>query len=310
MTDNPTCMLYSVYAVLGVCCTWCMLYLMYAALSVNSWWWHGEIERDDLTLCSCDDGRVVDEKERDGGWGWERYGGYERVWDIRSTTCLIGFRRPRIGVITRRIGTRTCRIGDGQLTHTQNSLSPSVSWWFPPSSMISLCLVLNSTITWEQEVKSSHSISPCHNHEITPSTAYTKYSIIPRSTDSRSQPVSHLSADVVLNSLHSHNYKLTNESSLSCRRVSLPPPPSIPPISLDHSLQVHLRSRSVTASQCISKLDRSRPPSASPRSLHLSLQVHLETCSITASQCISKLDQPWTPSVSLRSNSGCTEILG
>jgi len=26
-------------------------------------------------------------------------------------------------------------------------LSPSFSWWFPPSPVISLCLVLNSTIT-------------------------------------------------------------------------------------------------------------------------------------------------------------------
>ena len=40
---------------------------MYAVLGVNSRLWHGEIERDDLTLCSCDDGRVVDEKESDGG---------------------------------------------------------------------------------------------------------------------------------------------------------------------------------------------------------------------------------------------------
>jgi len=44
-----------------------MLYLVYAVLGVNSRLWHGEIERDDSTLCSCDDGRVVDEKERDGG---------------------------------------------------------------------------------------------------------------------------------------------------------------------------------------------------------------------------------------------------
>jgi len=44
-----------------------MLYLVYAVLGVNSRLWHGEIERDELTLCSCDDGRVVDEKERDGG---------------------------------------------------------------------------------------------------------------------------------------------------------------------------------------------------------------------------------------------------
>jgi len=36
-------------------------------------------------------------------------------------------RRPRIGVNTHRIATRTCRIGDGQLTPTRNSLSPSFS---------------------------------------------------------------------------------------------------------------------------------------------------------------------------------------
>ena len=29
-----------------------MLYLVSVVLSVNSWLWHGEIERDDLTLCS------------------------------------------------------------------------------------------------------------------------------------------------------------------------------------------------------------------------------------------------------------------
>jgi len=141
------CMLYLVYAVLGVCCTWCMLDSVNAALSVNSWSWHGEIERDDLTLCSCDDGRVVDEKERDGRWRWECYGGYERLWEIRGMSCLIGFRRPRVGVVTRQIGTRICHIGNDQLTRTWNFLSPSFSWWFPPSPLISLFLVLNSTIT-------------------------------------------------------------------------------------------------------------------------------------------------------------------
>jgi len=38
--------------VLSICCTRWMLYLVYAALSVNSWLWHGDIERDDLTSCS------------------------------------------------------------------------------------------------------------------------------------------------------------------------------------------------------------------------------------------------------------------
>jgi len=74
----------------GACCTWCMLNSVYSALSVNSSWWHGEMERDDLTLCSWDDGRVVEEKEGDGGWRWEWYREYRRIWEIRSTTCLIG----------------------------------------------------------------------------------------------------------------------------------------------------------------------------------------------------------------------------
>jgi len=34
------------------CCTQCMLYSVYAVLGVNSWSCHGEMERDDLTLCS------------------------------------------------------------------------------------------------------------------------------------------------------------------------------------------------------------------------------------------------------------------
>jgi len=127
-------MLHSAYAALGVCCTQCMLHSVYAALGVNSWWWHGEIERDDLTLCSCNEGRVVDEKERDGGWRSERYGGYERTWRIRGMGWLIGFRRPRISVVTRRIGTRTCRIGDGKLTRTQNSLKSQFLMMISPIS--------------------------------------------------------------------------------------------------------------------------------------------------------------------------------
>jgi len=42
---------------------------------------------------------------------------------------------------------------------------------------ISLFLVHNSTIIAEHKVKSFLSISPCHDHELTPSTAYTEYSI-------------------------------------------------------------------------------------------------------------------------------------
>jgi len=49
--------------------------------------------------------------------------------------------------------------------------STSFSSWSP----ISLFLVHNSTIIAEHKVKSSLSISPRHDHEFTPSTAYTEY---------------------------------------------------------------------------------------------------------------------------------------
>jgi len=63
------------------------------------------------------------------------------------------------------------------------------------------------------------------------------------------------------------------------------PPPSTLPISLDHGLQVHLDTRSIRASKCISKLARLRTPSVSLNSHYHDLQDR----TITASKCISKL---------------------
>ena len=130
------CMQYSGYAVHGVCCTRCQLMIM-TWRDREGW----------LTFVFCNHGKVVDEKERDGGWRWGRCGGYERIWEISGMTWLIGLRRPRIGVITCQIGTRTCHVGDGQLTRTRNSLSPIFSWWYASSLHISLLLVLNFTVT-------------------------------------------------------------------------------------------------------------------------------------------------------------------
>jgi hypothetical protein len=48
---------------------------------------------------------------------------------------------------------------------------------FSYSSPIALFLVHNSTIIVEPKVKSSLSISLCHNHELTVSTAFAKYSV-------------------------------------------------------------------------------------------------------------------------------------
>jgi len=54
---------------------------------------------------------------------------------------------------------------------------PLVITSFSSSSPIPLFLIHNSTIIAEHKVKSSLSISPCHVQELTPSTAYTEYSI-------------------------------------------------------------------------------------------------------------------------------------
>lgn len=120
----------------------------------------------------------------------------------------------------------------------------------------------------------------CHNHELTKSTAHTKYSIFQWWPVSRTQSVSHLSADIFETmSLNGNNYKLTDESCLSGFHPSLQ----------NVLLQVLLKSRLIIACKCISKHTQSQPQSASLRSLNLVHQVHVHTCLKVASQCISKL---------------------
>jgi len=75
------------------------------------------------------------------------------------------------------------------------------------------------------------------------------------------------------------------------------PPPSAPPITQDHGLQVHLKTRTITASKCIYKLAQSRPPSASPNLHNHGLQEILQTPSIAASKCISKPPQVQPPNL-------------
>jgi len=88
------------------------------------------------------------------------------------------------------------------MSHSR-SYPPYRSHLHPPSLTFSSTTLPSSQ---EHKVKSSLSISPCHNRELTPSTAYTKYSISPRWTVSRSQP----------------HFELTPECSFSFRRTSLP----------------------------------------------------------------------------------------
>jgi len=115
-------------AVLGVCCTRWQFMIM-PRRDRQGW----------LNLVFCDDGWVVDEKERDAGWRWEWCGGHEQIQESRGRTCLIGLVILWIGVITRRIRTCTCRIGDGKLTCTPNSLQSQFLIMISPMSS-DLCL--------------------------------------------------------------------------------------------------------------------------------------------------------------------------
>ena len=82
------------------------------------------------------------------------------------------------------------------------------------------------------------------------------------------------------------------------------PPWSTALILLDHGLLVHLQTRSIIATKCISNLPQLRPPSsidqrilcASQNSLDYGLGVHVETGLFTASKCISRLLRLWPPS--------------
>jgi len=123
------------------------------------------------------DGRVEHKKERDQRrWGKSSWG--TGTWRIGCAGQL---------TIPDTRGTSPDRAQTN--THTRSSLTkmasrtpdfsyPLVSSMsFSSSSPISLFPVHNSTVIAEHKVKWSLSISQWHDHELTPSTAYTEYSI-------------------------------------------------------------------------------------------------------------------------------------
>jgi len=193
-----------------------------------------------------------------------------------------------------------------KLSHSSPSLHDMIMSWHRVQHT-------PSTASTQDCLSSVHS----HDCELTPECSFSF-----RRTSLQDRPPSASSAwalkgEVTLS--HSHGCELTNwwiESQHRARRPSIAykysssltssRPPSASPNSLDHSLQVHLQTRSITAS----KFARSRPPSASLSSLDPALQVHLWVHSISASKCISELAWSRPPSTSLMSNGGCAEIHG
>jgi len=130
--------IFSVYAVLGVCCTQCMLYLEYAALGVNLWSWHAEIEWDDLILCSAmmvelwTRKREMGDKDADD---MEDTSGYEKsglrlAW-LGSEELILLYLDDTLGLVPAVSGMVNW------LTY-EIIWNPSCSWWFPPYPLVSL----------------------------------------------------------------------------------------------------------------------------------------------------------------------------
>jgi len=155
------------------------------------------------------------------------------------------------------------------------------------------------------------------------SAAYTAYCIIPRSTVSRSQPVSQLSTSFLYSILTIASYAM-NRGSASVAHASRSTASRFAASRLTASRLTAFGSiaASSTSSKYSSNLDRSCTPSVSSNSLNLDLgghlyvhaitaskwipqltwslshHVHLKTCSITASKYISEFTCAQSPSAS------------
>ena len=175
------------------------------------------------------DGRIEDKKYRD-----ERVrGNHHEKLELEKTSCATQLSVPdKAGMIPD---------PECNYTHSRSSqpnqascnpafTNPLVSYiWFSSVSPISVIIVHNSTIIAEHKVKSSLSICPCHDHELTPSPAYIEYSI----HRIQHTPNTAYTQDIV-SSLHFHDYKLTPECSFGFWGASLHhrPPSAISPCEL------------------------------------------------------------------------------
>jgi hypothetical protein len=213
-----------------------------------------------------------------------------------------GFASPCIDDITRQIGTHMFHTWHGTITCTQDSLQFQALMMSSPSAFISLILVVNSIITSQYYVQSSLSKSPFHYWELTPRTAYTKYSIhhaqhsLSTASSADWQPHAAL-LPASLSSLYIPccSYISTfpqlrvnqwiDSQLLSRLLLELSPQNSVlsctPPILLHHVLYMYFKTRSITAI----KYTLSWPSS-----------VYFQICSIMTCKCITILAWLWPPS--------------
>jgi hypothetical protein len=137
---------------------------------------HGERDRDDLTSCSEVMVKLRSRKREMRGYE----GNHHEKLGLKRISCA---RQLTIPYAAGKSPDRACNYTDtrssqpNQASRTWDFSYPLVFSILFSSSPISLFLVYNSTIITEHKVKSSFSISPCHDHELTPSKAYTEYCI-------------------------------------------------------------------------------------------------------------------------------------
>jgi len=210
---STRCMLYSVYAVLGVCCTRCELLIME---------WRGT--EGWLNFVFLGDGRVEDEKERDGAIHHEKRGRREFRMRVNVPSPIWQVQIPIWRVITPiRSHPTPIRQVVPLISHIR-SYPPHRAHFHPPSLSFS-----SPTLPSSQNIKLSHPslslhamIMSWHRVQHTPSAACNQNS---------------------LSSFHSHDDELTTECSFSFLGASLqdrPPLASSPwvlrdTVTLSHS---------------------------------------------------------------------------
>ena len=150
-----------------------MLYLVYAIVGVNLWLKHGEIESDDLTSCSL----VMVELSTRKREIREDVGNHHEKLGLHINLCASQLTIPKTaGTSPNSAGnisdTGSCKPNlQLLLLLSHRGLHPPYSSHLHPPSATFLSTTLPSLE--EHKVKSSLCISLCHNHEVTPSTAYT-----------------------------------------------------------------------------------------------------------------------------------------
>jgi len=239
------------------------------------------------------DGRVEDQMVRDDRWWANHHAKLDFTRISYASQCTI----PNMACTCPDLECNMANMRSSQpnLAHGTHDFSYSLiySSSFSSSSTVTLFLIHNWIIIAEYKVMSSFSISPWHDHELTPSTSIhqAQHTLITAYTEGCSS------------SLYSHNYKLNHGCSISFRHASLYnwlPSASSPwelkcTVALSHSHHCkadwwiesqQLACPPSTASKSLSNLTQLRtpkstallstlrPPSASPNPLDHDLGVH------------------------------------